>query len=106
MTNSPDDITRIGPIELLPGITRTNFWTFMLAAFVCIGMLATLNIAQSYILVQHLGIPWSRQGALSGNLTLGTHWSQLTGWRTTVEPGLFDSGSFDEVTGVFTASTA
>ena len=53
MTNNPTDTTRVGPIELLPGITHTNFWTFMLAAFVCIGMLATLNIAQSYILVQH-----------------------------------------------------
>ena len=72
MKISPADSQRIGPIELLPGISRTNFWTFMLAAFVCIGMLATLNIAQSYILVQHLGIPWSKQGALSGNLTLVT----------------------------------
>jgi MFS family permease len=72
MISNPADTTRIGPIELLPGITRTNFWTFMLAAFVCIGMMATLNIAQSYILVQHLGIPWSKQGALSGNLTLVT----------------------------------
>ena len=72
MTTNPTDATRIGPIELLPGISRTNFWTFLLAAFVCIGMLATLNIAQSYILVQHLGIPWSEQGALSGNLTLVT----------------------------------
>ncbi len=72
MTNNPTDAVRIGPIELLPGISRTNFWTFLLAAFVCIGMLATLNIAQSYILVQHLGIPWSEQGALSGNLTLVT----------------------------------
>ena len=63
---------RIGPIELLPGISRTNFWTFMLASFVCIGLMATLNIAQSYILVQHLGISWAKQGALSGNLTLVT----------------------------------
>ena len=72
MKNNPAESQRIGPIELLPGISRTNFWTFMLASFVCIGMMATLNIAQSYILVQHLGIPWSKQGALSGNLTLVT----------------------------------
>ncbi len=72
MTNNPTDAVCIGPIELVPGISRMNFWTFMLAAFVCIGLLATLNIAQSYILVQHLGIPWSEQGALSGNLTFVT----------------------------------
>ena len=72
MINAPTQSQRIGPIELLPGITRTNFWTFMLASFICIGMMATLNIAQSYILVQHLGISWAKQGALSGNLTLVT----------------------------------
>ena len=72
MNNNPSGNIHIGPIELLPGISRTNFWTFMLASFVCIGMMATLNIAQSYILVEHLGIPWSKQGALSGNLTLVT----------------------------------
>jgi MFS family permease len=72
MENTSTGGQHIGPIELLPSISRTNFWTFMLAAFVCIGLMATLNIAQSYILVQHLGIPWSEQGALSGNLTLVT----------------------------------
>ena len=72
MSNSATESQRVGPIELLPGISRMNFWTFMLASFVCIGLMATLNIAQSYILVQHLGIPWSKQGALSGNLTLVT----------------------------------
>jgi MFS family permease len=72
MKMNPAGNQRIGPIELLPGISRTNFWTFMLASFVCIGMMATLNIAQSYILVQHLGISWAKQGALSGNLTLVT----------------------------------
>jgi MFS family permease len=72
MIKNPTGTIRVGPIELMPGVSRLNFWTFMLAAFVCIGMMATLNIAQSYILVQHLGIPWSKQGALSGNLTLVT----------------------------------
>jgi MFS family permease len=72
MNNRPAESQRVGPIELLPGVTRTNFWTFMLASFVCIGLMATLNIAQSYILVQHLGISWAKQGALSGNLTLVT----------------------------------
>jgi MFS family permease len=72
MAYTPTANLHIGPIELLPGISRMNFWTFMLASFVCIGLMATLNIAQSYILVQHLGIPWSEQGALSGNLTFVT----------------------------------
>jgi len=72
MNNTLTGNQHVGPIELVPGISRINFWTFMLAAFVCIGLLATLNIAQSYILVQHLGIPWSEQGALSGNLTFVT----------------------------------
>jgi len=31
MIYSTMESQRVGPIELLPGISRMNFWTFMLA---------------------------------------------------------------------------
>ena len=37
------DPVSIGPIKLAPGVTRFNFWTFMYASFICIGMLAGMN---------------------------------------------------------------
>ena len=40
----------VGPIALLPGVRRFNFWTYMYAAFICIAMLAGMNFLQIYLL--------------------------------------------------------
>jgi len=58
----------IGPVQLVPGITRFNFWTFMYASFICIGMLAGMNFLQPYVLIENLNIPRAAQGTVSGNL--------------------------------------
>jgi MFS family permease len=58
----------VGPVQLAPGITRFNFWTFMYASFICIGMLAGMNFLQPYVLVENLNIPRAAQGTVSGNL--------------------------------------
>ncbi len=58
----------IGPVQLAPGITRFNFWTFMYASFICIGMLAGMNFLQPYVLIENLNIPQAARGTVSGNL--------------------------------------
>lgn len=63
---------RIGPIGLAAGITRRNAWALLVVMFF-LGILAPyINIAQPYILTEHLGIPKARQGAVSGNLAFWT----------------------------------
>jgi MFS family permease len=58
----------VGPVKLAPGVTRFNFWAFMYASFICIGMLAGMNFLQPYVLVENLNIPRAAQGTVSGNL--------------------------------------
>jgi len=45
---------KTGPIQLAPGVTRFNFWSFLYASFICIGILAGLNIMQPYVLAEIL----------------------------------------------------
>lgn len=63
---------KVGPILLAPGVRKFNFWTYMYAAFICIGMLAGMNFLQGYVLTEHLHIPPTQQGAVTGNLAFWT----------------------------------
>ncbi|AGA91966.1 arabinose efflux permease family protein [Thioflavicoccus mobilis 8321] len=63
---------RIGPITLAPSITRANGWTFLYSAFVSIGLLTFITIGQTYILNEHLKVPISEQGRISGDLVFWT----------------------------------
>jgi MFS family permease len=63
---------RVGPIELMPGIQRFNFWSFMYAAFICIAMLAGMNFLQIYLLEVNLSIPRNEQGFVTGLLATYT----------------------------------
>ncbi len=58
----------VGPIRLAPGVSRWNFWSFLYASFVCIGILAGLNIMQPYVLTEVLRLPREVQGTVSGDL--------------------------------------
>ncbi len=44
----------------------------MYASFICVGMLAGMNFLQSYVLTEHLHIPATEVGAVSGNLAFWT----------------------------------
>jgi len=44
----------------------------MYASFICVGMLAGMNFLQSYVLTEHLRIPATEVGAVSGNLAFWT----------------------------------
>ncbi len=63
---------RIGKIELATGVRVTHFWTYMYASLICIGMISNMNFSQPYILMEHLGIPDSGVGRITGQLTLIT----------------------------------
>lgn len=63
---------RIGPIHLAPGVEPRHGWTFLVAAFFSIGLMIFISIGQTYILNEHLGVPESNQGAISGNLVFLT----------------------------------
>ncbi len=59
---------KVGPIRLDQGVSRFNFWSFMYASFICIGVLAGMNILQPYVLTEILQLPRNVQGTVSGNL--------------------------------------
>jgi MFS family permease len=67
-----DSLIRVGPIQLAEGVRKFNFWTFIYAAFICIGMLAGMNFLQGYVISVHLGVPSGEQGAVTGNLAFWT----------------------------------
>ena len=69
-----DASVKVGPIRLAPGIRRFNFWTYMYASFICIGILAGMNFLQPYVLVENLNIPRGAHGTVSGNLGF---WQEL-----------------------------
>ena len=76
MLNPPTGNRRLGPIELMPGVTPSNALVKLLAAFVGIGALSGIAILQSYIFNAHLHVPRAEQGTLAGNLAF---WSELVG---------------------------
>ena len=61
---------KIGPIILAEGISTFNFVTFLYASFIAIGLLTGMSFLQAYILQEHLGIPRSQQGSITGLLGL------------------------------------
>jgi MFS family permease len=67
-----DRTYRIGPIHLAPNVLPRHGWTFLVAAFFSIGLMIFISIGQTYILNEHLGVPESKQGAVSGNLVFLT----------------------------------
>jgi MFS family permease len=62
------------PIWLVPGISTANGWVLMFANFAVIGSLAFINVAQSYILKEHLKIADAIQGTVSGDLAF---WNEV-----------------------------
>lgn len=67
-----DHTARIGPLHLAPGVLPRHGWSFLIAAFFTIGLMVFISIGQTYILNEHLKIPESVQGVISGNLVFLT----------------------------------
>ncbi len=70
------DGARLGPIDLAPGVTRSNVVIKLLASLIGIGALSGMAILQSYILTTHLHVPRPLQGTLTGDLAF---WSEVIG---------------------------
>ena len=67
-----EESLKVGPVALMPGVRKFNFWTFMYAAFICIAMLAGMNFLQIYLLEVNLSIPRDEQGFITGILATYT----------------------------------
>lgn len=63
---------RIGRIEFVPGVLPGHVLSFFVAAFLSIGLMTFINVGQTYVLNEHLGVPESAQGGISGNLVFLT----------------------------------
>jgi MFS family permease len=60
---------RFGPIDLAPGIRPMHVGTKLWVAFIGVAMLSGISFLQGYVLTEHLNIPRSQQGTVSGDLS-------------------------------------
>jgi len=65
---------RLGPVELMPGISRGNAITKLYLSGITIAALTGMALLQGYILAEHLHIPRGGQGTLTGDLSF---WSEI-----------------------------
>ena len=68
---------KLGPVELAPGVSRLNAATKLYASGITIAALTGMSILQGYILTEHLQVPRSEQGTLSGDLSFWTEIAML-----------------------------
>jgi MFS family permease len=59
---------KLGPIELMPGVTRRHALCYLWAAFVSIGVFTYITTLQPFVLEVYVDIPPGERGAVSGNL--------------------------------------
>jgi MFS family permease len=64
-TNAP---RRFGPVLLETGYAPFNAWTYILAAFVTVGLLAFISFIQTFLLNANLQVPQAEQGRTLGVL--------------------------------------
>jgi len=64
-----------GPVQLAPGISKTNAFALMYGAFFTIGLLSYIAVGTPYVLTEILDIPTAKQGTISGNLVV---WNEIT----------------------------
>jgi MFS family permease len=58
-----------GPIQLVPGIRRRHVYVKLFVAFVSIVMLSGVPLLNGYLLTEHLHLPRSQQGTVTGDLS-------------------------------------
>ncbi|MCL4720444.1 MAG: MFS transporter, partial [Gammaproteobacteria bacterium] len=64
---APDGI-KVGPVWMVPGISRVNARVYFFAAYMTIGLLVYNSIGVPYLLQQNLGVALSDQGRIIGDL--------------------------------------
>ena len=60
---------RVGPIQLVPGITHGHLVTAIIASIATNCLMSFVNVVQPMVLTDNLAVPVSSQGTVSGNLT-------------------------------------
>jgi len=77
-SNSSDSAgIKVGFLELAPGISRVNLYSFVFSAFSTIGLLTFISVATTLVLNTHLQIPTDQQGTISGQLVFATEITQI-----------------------------
>lgn len=71
----------LGPVELMPGVNRTNAITKLYASGITIAALTGMSILQAYNLTEHLEIPRRARGTI------------FIGWGLSGAPALLCSDS-------------
>jgi MFS family permease len=59
---------RLGPLELAPGISKTNTLTYLYAAFAGVALTSFVSIIMPYVLNVNIGLPLEEQGTVAGDL--------------------------------------
>jgi MFS family permease len=59
---------RFGPVELAPGVSKTNLLTYLYAAFAGVALTSFVSIIMPYVLNVNIGLPIGEQGTVAGNL--------------------------------------
>lgn len=67
-----EKVHKIGPIYLAPSVLPQHAWSLIAASFFSIGLMIYISVGQPYVFNEHLHIPTSEQGSLSGTLILLT----------------------------------
>jgi MFS family permease len=63
---------KVGPIVLASDVAPRHAWSFLVAAFLSIGLMTFIAVGQTYILNVNLRIPESQQGGITGELIAWT----------------------------------
>ena len=66
---SSDESRKLGPILLMPGISRVSAISFFPVAMLNTSVFAFMNFMQPYVLEEHLGIARNIQGAVVGSIS-------------------------------------
>jgi MFS family permease len=102
--SNPSTAQKLGPIELMPGVTRRHVLCYLWAAFVSIGVFTYITTLQPFVLEVYVDIPPGERGSVSGNLqfwqeivvlaTVGLigAWSDRVGRRTVYVLGFLVTG--------------
>jgi len=65
-----DSTQKLGPVRLVPGVTRLNAAVYLFVAFAGIMLTTFVSVIQPYILNVNLGLPVEQQGRVSGDMVL------------------------------------
>jgi MFS family permease len=63
---------KLGPLQLAPDVLPRHAISFLVAAFLSIGLMIFISVGQTYVLNVNLGIPDSEQGAITSRLIVWT----------------------------------